>query len=137
METCTVCKKPFDSPVFPVADTGWCSRCAGVALDWINNQVLCGIRERGDSAGIDFIHPDRYYLVGIDWFIGGQVRFEYTIMAETDQPQDDEPSFGIFSGLSLAVQMDRTNRFHMIQLVSYICCDSGRVYSLDELCPEW
>jgi len=134
---CCVCKKPFDQHAFPVGNSGWCAACAASVLDWINDEILPGLKELGESTGLERIEPDAYYEVSMQWFIGGEIRVEYTIFGETYEPADDEDSEGIYSGLELAVQMDRTNRGNIINIFTCICCDSGRVIPINEVCAEW
>ncbi|NLB17631.1 MAG: hypothetical protein GX825_02590 [Syntrophomonadaceae bacterium] len=137
VEPCVVCKKPFDEHAFPIGNSGWCAACATTVLDWINDEVLPGIKALGESAGVERIEPDTYYEVSVDWFIADQIAVEYTIFGETYEPADDEFADDIYSGLELAVQMDRTNRGNIIDVFACIRCNSGRVIPINEVCAEW
>ncbi len=136
MEVCKACQRTLDDQNFLVGETGFCSICARHILDWINDEVFAGIRERGEDPGIEVIEPDSYYHVQIEWFGTNQIHVEYTIYGEAYGPGAGR-SEGIFSGLELAVQMDLTNRFNGIDMISYICCTTGTAISLNEVSQQW
>jgi len=136
MDTCYACRKPFDSQAFPVGLTGYCAICARHTLDWINHAIISSILEEGEDPGLEYIEAEKYYYVQIVWYGSRQIHVEFTIDGEADGPGQGR-SDGIFSGLELALMLDLTNRTTEIEMVSYICCASGRVMALNELIPEW
>jgi hypothetical protein len=136
METCAACQRPFDDQASRVGDTRICSRCACPILDWLNDEILTGIRDRGEDPGIEVIESDKYYYVQVEWFGLNQIYVEFTIGDEVSDAEDLR-SRGVLSGLELAVQIDQSNRFNGIEMSSYICCASGLVISINEFIPEW